>query len=238
MTRSHSRLARVGIPAAAACAVVLGACSSSAPPAQPSGTGTPAQNYAAHTLNLVSSDFPSSWKTIDNTGGTNPVRAALNGCVAEQQAPTPATVATSKNFLESTSGQEVGSQVQVFDQNSQAAHAASIAGTGTVSSCLGPVVKGSLAKTLTSQETLTNVTAAQVAPQNSGPHAFGQRVIATIGYTGKDGKPASEDVYVDVLGFSHGPVVVEAEFENPGSAPPASLEASTMAALLKRAGAG
>ena len=115
---------------------------------------------------------------------------------------------------------------------------ATIAGSSSVSSCLAPVVKGTLTKNLTSQEALTNVTAGPVSPQNAGPHAFGQRVIATISYKGKDGKPASEDVYVDVLGFSHGPVVVEAEFENPGSAPSASLESSTMATLLKRAQAG
>ncbi len=236
MIQHNLRLTRAWVPLVAICAVVLGACSSGgAPSGNPSGSGTPAQDYAAHTLNLASSDFPSSWKTIPNTGGSNPVRSGLDACVVQQQGPTPAAVATSKNFLDTASGQEVGSQVQVFDGDGQAAHSATIAGTASVSSCLGPVVKGTLAKNLTSRETLTNVSASVVPPQSSGPHAFGQRVIATISYLGKDGKPASEDVYVDVLGFSHGPVVVEAEFENPGSAPSASLESSTMTTLLKRA---
>ena len=154
----------------AACAVGLAACSSSStPPPKATGTGTPAQNYTAHVLNLVSSDFPSTWKTLPATGGANVVRSSLDGCALQVHAPRPATAAVSSNFLESSTGLEVGSQVQVFDRPPQAATTATLAGGGSVSSCLAAVVKSGLAATLTSKETVTNVTAAPVDPHNSGP---------------------------------------------------------------------
>lgn len=233
------RLVRVGIPAAVCAALLLGACSSSDnTKSQASGTGTPAQNFTAHALNLVSSDFPSSWKTTESTGGSNPVRSGVNACVGKQQGPTPTTAAVSKNFLDGTTGQEVGSQVQIFDQGSHATRGARIAGTAAVSSCLGPTIQDSLSKNLPAQETLTSVTASVLSPKDLLPHGFGQQVVATISYPGRDGKPASSAVFVDVLGFAHGTALVEAEFENAGSAPPATLESSTMATLVKRAGAG
>jgi hypothetical protein len=240
MTDRQIRLVRAGIPAAAICAaLLLGACSSNeGTKSQPSGTGTPAQNFTAHALNLVPSDFPSTWKTTNSTGGSNPVRSGVNTCVSRQHVSTPATVAVSKNFLDGTTGQEVGSQVQIFDRSGQATHGARIAGSSAVSSCLGPTVQTSLSKNLPAQETLTNVTASVLSSKDATPQDFGQQVVATISYTGKDGKPASEDVYVDVLGFAQGAALVEAEFENAGSAPPAALESSTMATLAKRAGAG
>jgi hypothetical protein len=74
-----------------------------------------------------------------------------------------------------------------------------------------------------------------VDPHNSGPDAFAQQVVATISYPGKSGATSTLAVYVLVDGFAHGPVTVEAEFENPGSAPPDALVSSTMATLLKRA---
>jgi hypothetical protein len=162
----------------------------------------------------------------------------MNACVSRQQAPDPATVAVSKNFLDGSSGQEVGSQVQIFDQAGQATHGARTAASGAVASCLGPIVKGTLSKSLSSQEQLTNVSAALYPPKDPLPHGFGQQVVATISYKGQDGKQTSADVYVDVLGFAHGAALVEAEFENAGSAPPAALESSTMATLAKRAGIG
>ena len=221
---------------AAACAVVLAACSSgSAPPAKATGTGTPAQNYTAHALNLVSSDFPSTWKTLPATGGPNVVRSSLNGCALQVHAPKPATTADSSNFLQSSTGLEVGSQVQVFDHPQQAATTATTAGSSSLSPCIAAVVKSGLSATVTSKETVTNVTAAPVDPHNSGPHAFAQEVVATISYPGKSGATSTLAVYVLVDGFAHGPVTVEAEFENPGSAPPDALVSSTMATLLKRA---
>jgi len=237
-TRTTERrgLVALAIVAATGCALVLGACSSSSPPsASPTGTGTPAQNYTAHALNLVSSDFPSSWKTLPSTGGPNVVRSSLNGCAVEEHAPKPATVAVSKNFLESSSGQEVGSQVQVFDEAHQATTTATTAGGSAVSSCLAPVVKSGLSATLTSQETVTGVTANVVPPHNTGPHAFAQQVVATISYPDKTGKTSTLDVYVLVEGFANGAAAVEAEFEQPGSPPSAAQVSSTMATLVQRA---
>lgn len=224
------------ILASAVCAVVLAACSSGGTPSDaPSGTGTPTQNLAAHVLNLQASDFPSSWKTEPSNGGPNVVRATLNACVAAEHGPKPATVAVSKNFLDSSSGQEVGSQVQVFDQASQATSTATIAVGSAASSCIAPTVKSGLAQTLSSQESVTGVTATAVPPQNTGPHAFAQQVVAAISYPGQDGKTSSLNVYILVDGFASGTAVVEAEFEDPGSAPPDALVTSTMATLVKRA---
>ena len=231
--------ARAGIPALALTAVLLGACSSGGTPSvAPSGTGTPVQNLAAHTLNLKSSDFPNSWKTTSSNSGANPVRSSLNACVLQSQASAPATAAVSDNFLQSSSGQEVGSQVQVFDQSDQAVRTATVAATSAVSLCLGSSTRSAIAKVLPSQETVQGTVASAVRPPQPGPHAFGQRVVATIAYKGQNGQPTTTDVYVDVLGFARGTVVVEAEFENARSAPSASLESSTMKTLLNRAGAG
>jgi hypothetical protein len=222
--------------------LLLAACSSggNTPTGQPSGTGTPTQDYAAHALNLTGAAFPSSWKSESSTGGKNVVRSALNSCVAKQSnAPTPATAAVSSNFLDGTSGREVGSQVQIFDSPGEANQAAAIAGSSAVSSCLGPQVQSDLGSTLTANEKVTNVVASAIPPAlASVPHAFGQRVVATISYPQKDGKQGSTDVYIDVHGFPHGAALVEAEFESPGSAPPADLSASTMTTLLKAAKGG
>ena len=230
---------RAGLIVVASSGLLLAACSSGGktPTGQPSGTGTPTQNFAAHELNLTGAAFPSSWKSESSTGGKNVVRSALNSCVAKQSnAPTPATVAISSNFLDGTTGREVGSQVQIFDSPGEANQAATIAGSSAVSSCLGSQVQSELSSTLTSNEKLTNVVASVIPPVLSTvPHAFGQRIVATISYPQKDGKQGSTDVYIDVQGFPHGSALVEAEFESPGSAPPADLSASTMATLLKSA---
>jgi hypothetical protein len=232
----HYRRRTLPLLTAGACAVLLAACSSGGtPPAKATGTGTPAQNYTAHALNLVSSDFPSTWKTLAATGGPNVVRSSLNGCAVEAHAPKPATAAVSSNFLESSTGLEVGSQVQAFDHDQQAVATATAAGSTSLSSCLAAVVKSGLSATVTSKETVSNVTAAPVDPHNSAPHAFAQQVVATIAYPGKSGATTNLEVYVLVDGFAHGPVTVEAEFENPGSAPSDALVSSTMATLVKRA---
>jgi hypothetical protein len=163
------------------------------------------------------------------------VRAALNQCAGEQHAPEPATVEVSKNFLDSSSGREVGSQVQVFNETSQATTTAKTAASSAVSSCIAPLVKSGLGATLTSQESVTNVSVTSVAPHNTGPHAFAQQVVATVSYPDKTGKSSSLDVYVLVDGFANGAATVEAEFESPGSAPPGDLVSSTMTTLVKRA---
>jgi hypothetical protein len=219
---------------------LLAACSSggNAPTGQSAGTGTPTENFAAHELNLTKAAFPTSWKTESSTGGKNAVRSALNACVAKQSnAPTPATAAVSSNFLDGTSGREVGSQVQIFDSPGEATQAAMIAGSDAVSSCLGAAAKSDLEATLPSNEKLTNVVASatpSVVPQT--PHGFGQRVVATISYPQKDGTQGQTDVYIDVQGFPHGAALVEAEFENPGGAPSTPLTTATMGTLLKVAG--
>ena len=130
----------------------------------------------------------------------------------------------------------MGSQVQIFDSPEEANQAATIAGSSAVSACLGSLVQSELSSTLTANEKLTNVVALVIPPALSAvPHAFGQRVVATISYPQKDGKQGSTDVYIDVHGFPHGAALVEAEFENPGSAPSAALSSSTMATLLQSA---
>jgi hypothetical protein len=158
--------------------------------------------------------------------------------VAKQSnAPTPTTAAVSSNFLDGTSGQEVGSQVEIFDSLGEATQAAKIAGSSAVSSCVGSQVQSQLGGTLPSDEKLTHVAASVIPPVlPSIPHAFGQRVVATISYPQKDGKQGSTDVYIDVQGFPHGAALVEAEFESPGKAPADALSSSTMTALLKSAG--
>ena len=219
--------------------LLLAACSSggSAPTGNASGTGTPVQNLAAHTLNLTAAAFPSSWKTESSTGGKNAVRSALNACVAQQaQAPIPVAAATSSNFLDGTTGREVGSQVQIFESPAQAKQAAIIAGSSAVTGCLGPMVQTKLAPTLPANEKLVNVVASGIPAVLKTPSAFGQRVVATISYPQKDGKQGQTDVYIDVQGFPHGTALVEAEFESPGSAPASSLTTATMGSLLKTAG--
>ncbi len=174
-------------------------------------------------------------------GGRNVVRSAINACVAKQSnAPTPATVAVSSNFLDESSGREVGSQVQIYDSPGQATQAAVIAASPAVSSCVGSQVQSQLAATLPSDEKLTNVVASGIPPVvTSVPHSFGQRVVATVSYPEKDGKQqGSTDIYIDVHGFPHGSALVEGEFESPGSAPPSSLTSATMASLLKSATGG
>ena len=62
----------------------------------------------------------------------------LNSCVAKQsKAPIPVTAATSSNFLDGTTGREVGSQVQIFESPAEATAGGGIAGSSAVSSCLG-----------------------------------------------------------------------------------------------------
>ena len=228
-----------GVLIATGSGLLLGACSSggNAPKPQVSGTGTPVQNLAAHTLNLTAAAFPSSWKTESSTGGKNTVRSALNSCVAKQpNAPIPATVATSSNFLDGTTGREVGSQVQIFESPAEANQAAVIAGSSAVSSCLGSTVQANLASTLPSDEKLVSVVASGMpSVLSTTPHAFGQRVVATISYPQKDGKQGQTDVYIDVQGFPHGTALVEAEFESPGSAPAGALTSATLGSLLKTA---
>lgn len=240
MRNARSWALVTGLLVAIGSGMLFGACSSSgnAPKAQVTGTGTPVQNLAAHTLNLTGAAFPSSWKTESSTGGKNTVRSALNSCIAKQpNAPTPATVATSSNFLDGTTGREVGSQVQIFESPGEAKQTAVIAGSSAVSSCLGSTVQANLASTLPADEKLVNVVASEVpSVLTTTPNAFGQRVVATISYPQKDGKQGQTDVYIDVQGFPHGTGLVEAEFESPGSAPAAALTTMTMGALLKTAG--
>ena len=166
------------------------------------------------------------------------MRSALNACVAQQsKAPIPVTAATSSNFLDGTTGREVGSQVQIFESAAEAQQAAVIAGSSAVSACLGTMVQTKLAPTLPANEKLEKVVASGIpSVLTTTPNAFGQRVVATISYPQKDGKQGQTDVYLDVQGFPHGTALVEAEFESPGSAPPTALTTATMGALLKTAG--
>ena len=149
----------------------------------------------------------------------------------------PVTAATSSNFLDGTTGREVGSQVQIFESPAEATQAAVIAGSSAVSACLGPMVQTKLAPTLPANEKLVKVVASGIpSVLTTTPNAFGQRVVATISYPEKGGKQGQTDVYLDVQGFPHGTALVEAEFESPGAAPPDALTTATMSALLKTAG--
>jgi hypothetical protein len=101
---------------------------------------------------------------------------------------------------------------------------------------MASAVQSDLAATLPANEKLANVVVTPIpSVLTSTPHAFGQRVVATISYPGKSGKQGQTDVYIDVQGFPHGTALVEAEFETPGKAPSNSLTSTTMAALLKSA---
>jgi hypothetical protein len=201
-------------------------------------SGTPAQNQLAQSLNLQAGDFPSAWTKESPTGGANSVRDALNGCVfSTSGAVVPAASAISSNFLNSSTGQEVGSQVQVFDSNAQASTNARHAASTATSSCMVTNVKAGLQKTLTSTVTLQNVGVKQVTANGTGKGGFAQLVGANLSYPGKNEQTKSTTVYVEVVGFPSGTALVEAEFENTGSPPPSALVTKTMGVLTARANA-
>jgi hypothetical protein len=226
------------LPFALFLGLFLVSCSSNSAPsnARQSGTGTPTQNLAAHELNLRSTDVPSSWKTQPSSGGKNAVRSAMDSCVAQSaKVGVPATVAVSSNFLDTATGREVGSQVQIFDSPGKAGSAAALAGSGETSACIGPQVKAALSGSLPSDETVTGVTASVIPSGISVAGSFGQRVVATLSYPGAGGAQSSSDVTVDVLGFPHGTALIEVEFESPKGAPSASLADPVMSTLVARA---
>jgi hypothetical protein len=200
-------------------------------------SGTPAQNQTAASLNLRAGDLPSSWTKQPSSGGPNVVRNALNNCVLKVAgSASSAASAISSNFLQSSTGQEVGSQVQVFDTSGQATKSAINAGSSTVSGCLPGLVKTGLQSTITKTESVQNVAAKSVQPLGTGKHGFAQEVAVVVAYPGKDEQQKTTVVYVEVVGFPSATALVEVEFESTGSAPPDSLVSKTMELLSNRAG--
>jgi hypothetical protein len=219
-------------------ACVAAACSSGGTPASTSKeSGTPAQNSTAKSLNLRSGDLSESWTKEASNGGPNVVRNSLNSCLfSVSGSPSPAASAVSSNFLESSTGQEVGSQVQVFDTAGQATKSAINAASSGVSGCLPGDVKIGLQKTIVKTETVQTVAAKSVPALGTGRHGFAQEVAVVVGYPGKNEQQKSSTVYVEVVGFPSATALVEVEFENTGAKPPESLVTKTMQLLSARAG--
>jgi hypothetical protein len=222
-----------------AVACVAGACGSSSPTSNSKKeTGTSAQNALATSLNLQPGDLPdASWTKEPAATGPNVVRDALNSCLLSASgSTTPAATAVSSNFLQQSSGQEIGSQVQVFNSDAAARKSAVNAASSSVSSCMTPAVNSGLKNTLTNTVTLQGVVVRNVPPTGTGPNGFAQEAAATVLSTDKD-KQQTTTVYVEVVGFPSKTALVEAEFENTGASPPKALVESTMSLLTKRAAA-
>jgi hypothetical protein len=221
-------------------ACVGAACGSGNPPSATNKqeTGTPAQNALASSLNLQPGDLPDATWTKEPAGtGPNVVRDALNSCLLSASGSnTPAASAFSSNFLQQSSGQEIASQVQVFNSDSEAKKSAVNAAAASVGSCMSPEVNSGLAKTLSTTVTLQNVAVRSVPPTGTGPNGFAQETAAIVAFTNKE-KQQTTTVYVEVVGFPSKTALVEAEFENTGAAPPKTLVKSTMTLLSKRAAA-
>jgi hypothetical protein len=221
-------------------AAVAAACGGGGGPAS-SGTGdgahaTTAQKTAAHSLNLQAADVPKGWHEQPQGNGPNVVRTSLDTCLVQSsQVATPVVSATSSNFLDLTTGREIGSQVLVYGSTAQAKAAEKRAGSGTMSSCLQGMVSAKLPGTLPSGEKVAKVSV--TARPAGASWTFGQRVVVTLSYPLNGGTKGGSTVFIDVLGFTSGTALVEAELESTGSPPPSSLESSTMAALQQRAAA-
>jgi hypothetical protein len=193
---------------------------------------------AAQADNLRAGDLPHSWTKEALGTGPNVVRDSLNSCVLSvSSSPTPAASAVSSNFLQQSTGQEVGSQVQVFSRTKEATTSAKNAASSTVSGCMTPSIKTGLQSTLAKTETLQNVLVKSVPPIGSVPHGFAQLAAVLVSFPGKNEKVQSTTIYVEVVGFTSAKALVEVEFENAGSPPPASVVSPTMEALVKRSGA-
>jgi hypothetical protein len=223
-----------------AVACMAAACGSGNTPSSNGKTesGTPGQNALANSLNLQPGDLPdASWTKEPAGSGPNVVRNVLNSCLLTVSgSTTPAASAVSLNFLDQSNGQEVGSQVQVFSEDTEAKKSAVNAATAAVSSCMSPDVNSGLQKTLSNGVTLQSVQVRSVPPSGTGPNGFAQQTAALVSYTNKE-KQQTSTVYVEVVGFANKTALVEAEFENTGAAPPKTLVNSTMTLLSKRAAA-
>lgn len=223
----------------AAIVVLATACGSSG--TSPSTTTVPghpnsAQQFSAEYLNLVSTDLPHGWTKEPQGRGPNVVRTSLNGCVAAAPGvATPVATAASPNFLNVSNGKEIGSQVQVYKSPADASRAAAAAGTSAASSCLQASITTKLPPTLPSTESLKHVTVTTGPDPSKVTGDFAQEVTTLLTYPIKAGETGGSTVFIDVVGFSSGAALIEAEFESTGSPPSPALEQATMAALRKRA---
>ena len=180
--------------------------------------------------------MPTGWRRQPQGHGPNVVRNALDSCLVQSsKVATPVVSAASANFLDLTTGREIGSQVLVYATTAQAEAAGRRAGSSTMSGCLQHTVGAKLPGTLPSGEQVTEVSV--TARPAGASWSFGQRVVVTVGYPLNSGKTGGSTVFIDVLGFTSGTALVEAELESTGSAPPQALKDATMAALQARAGA-
>lgn len=237
--RRRRRLAVVA--GVAAVAAVAAACGSSGPSASGSsaGSASTAQQSTAHALNLTSADLPHGWSSEPQGTGPNVIRRSFDHCLAQVPGVhAPVTSAVSSNFLDLTTGREIGSQVQVYASAAQAAKAASHAGSTAASGCLQSTIGSELPGTLPKGESVQRVTVTAGGAPGTAAHEFSQRVTTLLTYpTTKTGQSGGTTVIIDVVGFASGTALVEAEFESTGSAPDRQLERATMAALEKRAAA-
>ena len=242
MTKPTSGAARIAVGLTLVALVAAACSSSSTPPASSSkttGTGTASQDFLARALNLQNGDLPDeSWTKEPQGTGPNVVRESLNTCVlAVPSSITPAATAVSTNFLQTATGQEVGSQVQVFNSDAEAATNSKNAASGSVSNCMSGKIKTGLQGTVGKGVTVQSVATTSVPPAGTPTGGFAQQTAAGVTYPDKNKKQQSTTVYVEVVGFPSKSALIEAEFENTGAPPPADVVASTMQLLAKRAAA-
>lgn len=225
-----------------ALAMLAAACGSSAG----SGSGlnrknkVPAGNAAevltARNLNLTLGDLPGGWKQEPPVKGPNVVREAINSCLATAHgASRVAATAASPEFIDLDDGQEIGSQVQVYETPAEATAAATAAGKQTLSSCIQATVTADLPKSLPSGEKLNRTSVAADTVPSRTSDEFSQRVLTDVTFPTGNGGVGGSAVYTDVLGFPSGSSLVEAEFESTGSVPTEAVERQVLTALASRA---
>jgi hypothetical protein len=206
---------------------------------QQSAVASPAQRQAAGRINLVATDFPAAWTDSPSTPAqqaSNPVRNAVNDCVRHRTGVAiPLLSEPSDNFLDGPTGAEVGSQVQVFSTPPPAIATASSLATSDSDSCIRSEVDAALNASIKPPASVHAVTVQTGAWKDPGQHPFAVRVQVQVVYPAASGAADTAQVYLDVLGFSAGPRVVEALFENPGSPPDQGFERTIMSKLSARA---
>jgi hypothetical protein len=174
-----------------------------------------------------------------SSSGPNVVRDAMDHC--QQQGPgakAPASSKSSATFVNEENGQKISSQVQVYSSNSEASSAAKNAGTKAMSSCLEEQVSSALSKMLPSGESVRRVTATGNSVPGRAAGQFSQRIVAVVTYPTGNGGSGGTATLTDVVGFSSGTALVEAQFTSTGSAPAEDIEQHVLSTLAARAHAG
>jgi len=234
-------------------ALAVGAAACGSGPSSQSGTSTTTTQGTSTTipptttssgssttsaLNLAANDLPSPWKKAPSSSGPNVVRNAMNHCLQQVGAKPPASSKSSATYINEENGQKVSSQVQVYSSSPQASSAAKRAGTKAMSSCLEEEVSSALSKTLPSGQSVRRVTATGNSVPGLAAGQFSQRVVAVVTYSTGNGGSGGTATLTDVVGFSSGTALVQAQFVSTGSAPAEDIEQHVLSTLAGRAHAG